>query len=336
MRITNRCFSGSYLRAISAAILMSGTVCVAQQPNPMPSPLPATQQPVQQEPSKQSNLPFATAEGAPALTVGAGDLVDVNVFDTPELSGKVRVNEAGEIELPIAGKLYVQGETAAEVARSIEAKLRSARIMNDPHVNVMVLEYVSQGATVYGEVARPGVYPVYGRQTLADLIAQAGGPLPTAGMDVAISHKGEPAKPIHVDFDKTNPAVTGSRMIMPGDTVVVSRAGVVYVLGAVERQGSFPVSPNGEKLTLLQALAMAEGAKSDAKLKDTKLLRTTSSGREEISVDLSRIIASRAPDMMLQQGDILFVPTSRIKGNAFTVFQVAFEAAAAVALYARP
>lgn len=324
------------MRAVSAAVLLSGAICAAQQPNPAPSPQPVTQQPAQQEPSKPSNPPFMTAESTPALTIGAGDLVDVNVFDTPELSGKVRVNEEGEIELPIAGKLHVQGETAAEAARSIEAKLKSSRIMNDPHVSVMVLEYVSQGATVYGEVARPGVYPVYGRQTLADLIAEAGGPLPSAGTDVAISHKGEPAKPIHVDFDKTNPAVTGSQVITPGDTVVVSRAGVVYVLGAVERQGSFLVSSNGEKLTLLQALAMAEGAKSDAKLKDTKLLRTTSSGREEISVDLSRIIASKAPDMLLQQGDVLFVPTSRIKAHAFTVFQVAFEAAAAVALYARP
>lgn len=336
MKSTHLYLSCSCRHALSVALVFAAAIGAAQQPVSQSS---TRQQPagtMTQEMPKPSVSPAFPGDATPSLTISAGDLIDVDVFDTPELSGKLRVDERGQIELPIAGKLEVQGDTSAEVARAIEARLKSAKIMNDPHVSVLVLEYVSQGATVYGEVTHPGIFPVYGRVSLADLIAEAGGPLPSAGTDITISHRGSSATQLHVNFDKTRPTQTGAQLILPGDTVVVPRAGLIYVLGAVEHQGSFLVSSDGDKLTLLQALALAQGAKSDAKLKDSKLLRTTGSGREEISIDLSRIIASKAPDMLLQQGDVLFVPTSTFKAHAFTIFQVAFEAAAAVALYARP
>jgi polysaccharide biosynthesis/export protein len=333
-------FSRSSMYTALATLLVAASTCVAQESTTantgqVASGSEVRAEAVQPAPPASSNLPLASASAAPAVRVDAGDLIEVDVFDTPELSGKLRVNERGEIELPIAGTLNVQGKTADGVARAVEEKLKSASIMHEPHVNVMVLEYVTQGATVFGEVSHPGVYPVMGRQTLSDLISASGGLLPTAGVDIAITHKNEPSNPVRVTFDKRNPSVTGSQVILPGDTVVVSRGGVVYVVGAVGRQGGYILTQNDEKMTVLQALALAEGAKPDAQLKKAKLLRTTERGREEISVDVKSILANKSPDMTLQRDDILFVPTSAIKSHALQSAQLALSVATGVALYAR-
>ena len=132
-----------------------------------------------------TTAPANTARSAPVLRLAAGDLVEVQVFDTAELSGRLRVSEKGEIQMPIAGPVEVQGLTAEQAGARITARLRDAHILNEPHVSVFVVEYATQGVSVLGEIKNPGIYPVLGAHGLLDFISVAGGVTPTAGKVVA-------------------------------------------------------------------------------------------------------------------------------------------------------
>ncbi|HZD49111.1 MAG TPA: polysaccharide biosynthesis/export family protein, partial [Silvibacterium sp.] len=134
----------------------------------------------------------------PTIAIGAGDQIDVEVFDTPELSGPVRVSQTGEINLPVLGNIHVAGLTPNQAARKIEAALKSHGILIEPHVTVAIAEYASQGATVTGEVRNPGLYPTLGSRRLLDMIALAGGVSPTAGRIATIIHRDDPHHPHNI------------------------------------------------------------------------------------------------------------------------------------------
>jgi polysaccharide export outer membrane protein len=122
--------------------------------------------------------------------------------------------------------------------------------------------------------------------------------------------------------------------ILPGDTIVVAKAGVVYVVGAVGKPGGFTMDRN-EKLTVLQALALAEGSRPDAALNKSKLIRKTEAGSEEIPIPLGKILASAVPDQKLQPDDILFVPNSAAKGAARRSLEAIVQTATGVIIYRR-
>jgi polysaccharide export outer membrane protein len=257
------------------------------------------------------------------LQISAGDLLDVSVFDTPDLSGKLRVDEHGNIALPLAGDLSVSQLTAEQAARAIEAKLSREEILKDPHVLVSVLEYSTQGVTLLGEVKQPGVYPLLGPHSLLDLISAAGGFTPEAGEIVTITHRAEPNIPVAVKLG-TKPGRTNRSSnvdIRPGDTIMVSHAGIVYVVGDVGKPGGFLIQRNGH-LTVLRAMALAQGPNKTAALNSAKLIRQTDDGREELRVPLRKILSNKAPDRTLADGDILFIPSSSAKNALVTVESV--------------
>jgi polysaccharide export outer membrane protein len=279
----------------------------------------------------------STSVGAHPLRLSAGDLLDVKVLGTvdPDFSPKLRVDEQGAITLPYAGSLRVAGRTAEDAALLIEATFRDKDILKDPHVSVTVLEYATQGVTVLGEVKNPGVYPLLGTHGLLDLISAAGGVTATAGKAVTITHRDDASHPEVVNVD-TKPGSTSafSVDIRPGDTIVVSHAGIVYVLGDVGRPGGFLIE-NTDRLTVLQAIALAQGTNRTASLDHTKLIRKTSTGHEEMQVPLKKILADKVADQMLADGDILFVPTSGPK-NALRDVETILPSAAGAAIYRVP
>ena len=197
----------------------------------------------------------------PALRISAGDLLAVDVFDTPELSAKLRVNEKGDIDLPVAGSIHVEDLTAERAAAEIENLLRNDNILKHPHVEVFIQEYATQGVSVLGEVKNPGIYPELGSHSLLDFISVAGGITPTAGKAVTITHKNDPNNPTIVQLDNNGPEVAkrGALVILPGDTIIVSRSGIVYVIGDLGKPGGFLIE-NNQHLTALQAIALAQGA----------------------------------------------------------------------------
>ena len=277
----------------------------------------------------------SSAPAAYALQISAGDLLDVNVFDTPELSAKLRVDANGAVTLPLGGDLRVADMTAEEAGHAVEAHLREADIVKDPHVSVTVVEYATQGVTVLGEVKNPGVYPLLGRHGLLDLISAAGGTTPNAGKSVSVTHR---ADPTHPEIGKIETAVGGPNAfnvdIRPGDTIMVARAGIVYVVGDVNKPGGFLIE-NNDQLTVLQAIALAQGTNRTASLNHTKVLRKTGTTREELPVPLKRILANKAPDQPLADGDILFVPGSKAKGALRDVESV-LPSTAMAAIYRVP
>ncbi len=137
-------------------------------------------------------------------------------------------------------------------------------IMLEPHVTVSIVEYATQGATVLGAVATPGVYPTFGNRRLLDMIAMAGGPLSSAGKIVTIAHRSDPQHPETVAL-VANAQALGSQqnpVIFPGDTIVVGKAGIIYVLGDVTKPGGYLID-NNEHVSLMQALTLAGGWQKD-------------------------------------------------------------------------
>ena len=264
--------------------------------------------------------------GSHALRISSGDLIEIGGFDTPELSGKLRVNEAGEVMLPIAGAMHVSGMTSEEAAAAAENRLLTADILKNPHVSVFIMEYATQGVNVAGEIRSPGVYPLLGTHRLIDLISAAGGVTPSAGRAVTIAHKLDPEHPVIVQFNNKPGNIGPSVDVQPGDTIIVSRSGVVYVVGEVGKPGGFLIDGN-ERLSALQALSLAAGPSHSASQNKCRIIRKTATGRLEFPVPVKQIISGKAVDPLLEDGDILYVPSNL--GKAATVRGA--EAAIAIA-----
>jgi polysaccharide export outer membrane protein len=313
MRLTkHHPFFSALLVLITAGLLTSGQA-IAQQTQTNSAP----------------RLPLV----ASALRISAGDLLDLQVFDTPELSAKLRVSDKGEVVVPVVGSVRVDGLTADEAGTRVEQSLRQAQVLKDPHVSVFVVEYATQGVSVLGEVKNPGVYPVLGAHGLLDIISAAGGVTATAGKAISVTHKGDPQNPTVVQLGNGLDITAQTNVgVLPGDIIVVSRSGIVYVVGDLLKPGGFLIE-NNDRLTVLQALALAQGANKTAALKRSKLIRKTPAGRQELPVEINRILAGKRPDIRLEDGDILFVPSSEGKTLGLRGIEAAMQAAGIVAAY---
>jgi polysaccharide export outer membrane protein len=272
------------------------------------------------------------------IRIGTGDLLQITVFGVPDLAEEVRVNDAGSVSVPLIGNVHLAGLTSEEAQQLIATRLRDGGLLRDPQVAVFQKEYASQGVAVMGEVQRPGIYALLGQRQLSDAISAAGGTTGRAGKAISITHPNQPDKPVIVDMDYMDPSKSpvGNVTLLPGDTVVVSRAGVVYVVGSVVHPSGF-VMENNEKMTVLQAVAMAGGTMSTASLKSTKILRKTPTGGvQEIPIALNKILAAKAQDYPLQAEDVLFVPNSMGKSAALHGAQAALAIATGLVIYSRP
>jgi polysaccharide biosynthesis/export protein len=253
---------------------------------------------------------------SPMTQISEGDLLDIVIFDTPELSGRFRVNLKGDILLPLAGALHVAGMNLAEITDAVSQRYKDAKILVDPEVTVFVAEFTRRTITITGEVRSPGVYPIVAPRTLTDTLAMAGGLNDAASRTVSIVHAADPKHIIHVTLNvgaQTLESIEEGRMeILPGDAIFVARSGVIYLVGELSRPGGFQVEHNN-RLTLLEAVALAGGLTRTAKGSQTRLIRRSPTGREEMTVNLDKVLYGGGPDMLLTDGDILFVPTSMRK-----------------------
>lgn len=246
------------------------------------------------------------------LKIGGGDLLDISVFDTPELSGKLRVTETGDVSFPLIGTLHMAGLTPKQAQDAVRQHLIDGDLVKDPQVTVTIAEYAAQGVTLIGEVMKPGIYPSLGGKTLFDLISLASGLTPVAGNTASITHRSSPDRPTTVQIRNSEGVLTiGNVELSPGDTVVIERAGIVYVLGDVGRPGGFVMER--EKMSVLEALALAQGTNKSASLKKAMLLRKMPSGVQESRLDLKAILKNESPDILLQAGDIVYIPSSATK-----------------------
>jgi polysaccharide biosynthesis/export protein len=274
-----------------------------------------------EQPAAPATNPATTSETAasprrsPSVPViGEGDLLKVSVLGVPESDQEVRVGADGNIFLNFIGAVNVAGQTTEQAQVIIAKKLVTGGFFKDPQVSVFAKEYATQGVSILGEVQKPGVYPMLGGRTLFDVLSLAGGTTSKAGKLVSITHRDTPQKPTTVTMSNDATESAHSNVdVFPGDTIVVSRAGVVYVSGDVKKPSGV-VMENGSEMTVLQAIAMAEGVGPDAALNKSKLIRRTPNGPpQEIPLRLKDMFASKAPDVRLQAEDIVFVPNSAAK-----------------------
>lgn len=279
--------------------------------------------------------PAPSADQAPsrALRISPGDLLEVNVYGVDELKREVRVSSGGEISLPLVGTVKVAGLASEEAERAVAAKLQEGLFVKNPQVSVFVKEYATQGASVMGEVTKPGIYPVYGVRRLFDLLSAAGGTTNKAGRLITITRRTDPGHSISVSLtDDPARSLESNVDIFPGDTIIVSRAGIVYVVGDVGKPGGF-VMENNERLSILQAIALAQGTNRTAALSAAKLIRRGPTGPQEYPIPLNKILSAKAPDEYLQPEDIVFVPNSATKTATRRGLEAVLQTVTGVIIY---
>jgi polysaccharide biosynthesis/export protein len=261
---------------------------------------------------------IAVPEDLSKIPLSPGFLVSLNVLDEPDLMGIFRVDDLGNLQLPVLGAIKVEGMSVTQAADLIRRKLLEEQILKNPQVTLNVLEYAATQVTILGEVASPGKYPLLVSHSLPDVLALAGGLTPTAGNEVEVVHAGEAASPSVMKYSRQTDAKEASALlILPGDTVRVKRAGIVYVLGAVMRPGGYVMQEDGN-LNVLQAIALASGTSPSAATKTIHLLRTKDDGTvTDIPIPYKRLTKADSTTFTLQAKDVLFIPTSGLKA-AFT------------------
>jgi polysaccharide export outer membrane protein len=278
--------------------------------------------------------------GAPAkdvpvpLKIAAGDLLHITVFDVPEMTQDVRIGAEGEAQLALIGNIELAGLTGEEAAQAIARELRSRKLLLSPQVNVLIKEFASQGVSVIGEVQHPGVYQVLGARSVLDVISMAGGLNNVADTRITVKRRRGSEQTITVKLKTDDPdsSLTNNVQIYPGDLIVVPRAGIVYVLGDVNRPGGFVMQDSG-KITLLQALAQAGGASKSASLNKAVLMRKNGQGYATTKLHVGKIEKGEAPDPELRPNDVLFVPNNRLK-NALSGTQAMVTAIGSASIYA--
>jgi polysaccharide export outer membrane protein len=284
------------------------------------------------------SLPLAAfAQAAESLRIGPGDQIHVTVIDSPELDQHPRVTDAGEVPLVGVGAAKVAGLTPGEAATAIHDKLIAAHYLNHPEVAVAVDQYATQTVSILGQVRASGAYPIRTGRPILDVLALAGGLSETADRNIVIERRGEPEHPIryNVSNDATA-AVRNSVVVYPGDTIVVPKAGIVYVLGDVNRPGGIVMDNNASEMTLLQALAMAGGVARTAKQGHAKLLHKDPTGYKETQLSLGDIQNGKQQDMALAAGDVLYVPFSYAKNVAVSGSSGIISSLSSVAIYSKP
>ena len=280
---------------------------------------------------KTSDTAKDAADQSVVVKLGPADLVEVSVYNVPELTTKARVSNSGDIYLPLIDYVHVEGLTQEEAQAVIEKRLADGGFVRNPHVTIFVDEAASQGITILGEVGKPGIYPDVADHKLYEVISEAGGFQPTASRKIAIIRRSQ-AEPIRIELPRNlADDLSGNVEVLPGDTITVPRAPIIYVVGDVGRPSGLLVD-NGT-LTVLQALALAGGTNHTAKMGGARIIRKTPSGMTELRIQLKKMLEAKAPDITLQADDILFVPVSGGRIFAGQALQTALSAATAVTIY---
>lgn len=287
------------------------------------------------------------AQNRPEYILGPEDQVTLRSPEAEEISGKPYViGSNGTINLPLIGAVKAAGMTAGALETDLNQKLR--RYIHDPQLSIAVTEYRSQPVTVLGAVQSPGQQQLRGSKTLMEVLSMAGGLRPDAGNSIRITRRKEmgtiPVENARLDdtgcyvgevriktlLDASSPR--DNIAIQPQDVISVPKGDIVYVVGTVRRSGGYVV---GERthLTVLEAVAMAEGLDRFADTRRVKILRTQpgQGERQEIAVDLEQLLRGKGRDVALRPDDILFVPANRTKSATFRTLETALGAGGQIA-----
>ncbi|HEX9200720.1 MAG TPA: polysaccharide biosynthesis/export family protein [Acidobacteriaceae bacterium] len=244
------------------------------------------------------------------FTLSPGDLIDVRVFMQVDYVATVRIGMDGTVQLPLIGSVPLQGLTVRAAQNLVADRLREGQFYRNPEVIIQVLNTVNGSVTVTGEVR--AIVPVSTQRSLREVLLTAGGLPATASHTVKIVRPGV-AEPIVVDLGPDLAASAAANVpVHPHDIIQITRASVVYVLGAFSHQGAVPLD-QASPLTLLQLAALSGGINFEGKYNDLRLIRTVGSERKVVQVDIKKIRDGKERDPILQANDIVFLPTNQMK-----------------------
>ena len=327
---------------ISIHLALAGCVLVApafaQQPNQMvpgtASTLPLNNARTQRTAGNNGTL-TAIPDDFADLKLSPGFLLGLEVFDEPQFSSQARIDKEGNISVPLIGAVHVAGMTVAEAEKAVQDKFVKEEILTNPQVSLNVQQYAGGSITVLGEVQSPGRIQLLAPHSLLDVLGMAGGETNTAGATIEVKSAGSPASKTYEYSRSSNGDSLRDVMIQPGDTVTVGRAGIVYVLGAVNRPGGYVMQEDG-KLDVAQALSLAQGTAMQAKTGALRVVRRTADGQvQEIPVSYKDIMTGKATPLVLQAQDIVYVPVSKLK-TVFTSTSNIIGQAGSAAIIAKP
>ena len=257
----------------------------------------------------------AVPEDFSTLKLAPGFLLSMEIYDTPEYTLELRIDSAGNINIPMVGNVHVADLTLVEAATEVSASLRDRKILNDPHVNLNIEEYAGREVTILGEVHTPGRVELLAPRHLDDVIAMAGGETEFAGKTIEIRHEtGPEPRSVVVHYSRNiDNHILSDTIVRPGDTVTVKRAGIVYVLGGVTRPGGYLMQEDGD-LNVTQALALAYGTTMPAAVGSMRLIRKKDDGQvEEFTIPYRDIVKGKVAPLRLQAEDVIYVPISKAK-----------------------
>lgn len=312
--------------------------------NKVPSVAAATVQPVGPAPQGAATTPAPLQNDNYSL--GPGDQIFVKALDFDEIDNKpVVVDSRGYIDLPELGRIQVAGLTSDQIEGILEERL--GKYLQHPEVTVTVGEIHSQRVSVLGSVVSPGVHTLQGNPTLFEVLSSVGGLRGDAGYTVLITRQLSagpiPLPDSHLDaagqFYVASVSITSiMRAINPeenihvkaNDVITVPKGEVIYVIGAVHKAGGFLLNEH-QSLSALQIVSLAEGLDRTAAGQRAKIMRPIpgKEDRQEIPIDIKKILAGKIPDVPLKADDILFVPVSVGKAAGYRTIDVAAGAATA-------
>ncbi|MGQ9898524.1 MAG: polysaccharide biosynthesis/export family protein [Acidobacteriota bacterium] len=310
----------------------------AQETTPPPPSFP----PVMASPAVRATQVYTAPSGD--YVIGPGDIVDIKVFRQPDLTGRFRVGDSGNVELLFIGPQKLAGLTENEAADLLRQALR--KYLRQPEVSVTVTEFNSRLVTVIGAVQSPGRQPLRRTMRLLDVIALAGGLVEDSSRFVNVIRyvpkPTEEAEPVS-ETAPTTPGIDGDMppeveilsiniddiiagnaqnnlLLQSGDIISVPRADVVYLAGNVRKPGAITAR---YPITVTQAIAMASGLTEGAKRNDLRLYRTVPGKleREEIKISLAAIQSGKQKDLVLQANDVLYVPHSDLRSAGMTLMR---------------
>jgi polysaccharide export outer membrane protein len=258
-------------------------------------------------------------ENLPAQKLGADDLVGISVYDAPELTRTVRIEADGTIHLPLLQRgVEAAGALPRQLETGIAAALEQEQILVNPIVKVTVVEYHSRPVAVMGAVRKPVTFQAVGAVTLLDALARAEGLTTDAGAEILLTRESGLIERIQVKrlMKDADPAVNFT--LHGGEEIRVPEAGKIFVVGNVRKPGAFPVRDASEN-SVLKLVALSEGLMPFAAKLAYVYRRDESGVKQEIPIELDKILQRKAADVPLEVDDLLYIPDNKGKRNVMSM-----------------
>jgi len=245
--------------------------------------------------------------------IAPGDVVDVKVFNAPNLSTLTRVSMTGDIAVPLLGVFHIGGLTSLEASARVASLLKEHNYVLHPSV-IVIDDSTETGITVLGEVHSPGIFAPPGKHLLSDLLAAAGGMTANTGRVIEISNFKSPEDITYIPWDPTMHNTSSYDVaVHAGDRIIVRACGIAYIGGNVAKPGAYSLCGSREE-TLSQFIALAGGVMPSSSTSHTIIVRRNPDGTKiAIDVDVHKILLSKAPDIVIREDDVVYVPPSGIK-----------------------